>query len=235
MKKVSLVCSSLMALMLFGPSCSKKNDSKPACKIVTITDAGSSSTTFNISYNNDGKISTLQSTSGSTTTNKVFTYVNNVILISTTSGSDVATDSVVLNSDGLMTSVLHRDGSEVETINYTYSGTQLLKIVTQYNDDAPTTTTATFSNGDLTATSDGENFTYNTDKSSATGDYLSLIQLIQYGATFIKTSHQISGFHAGSTVENFNYTYDSNGNISGVTATNGSTVETITYQYNCNN
>ncbi|MEO7046935.1 MAG: hypothetical protein ABI091_16655 [Ferruginibacter sp.] len=236
MKKVSVAFSSLVALILLGSSCSKKNDSKPVCKIVTITDVSpSSTTTYNLSYNNDGKLSTLQSTSGSTTTSKVFTYNNDVILITTTSGSDTQTDSVVVNGDGLIQSNLHRDGSNKTVTTYTYSGTQLQKYVSQYNDEAPTTTTTTFANGDLTAISDGETFSYNTDKAASVGDYLSLAQLIQYGATFIKTTHQIKSFAFGSSIENFNYTYDSHGNISGITATGGSDIETITYQYNCNN
>jgi len=55
-------------------SCKKGNDKKPTCHIITITEASSSGNTiYNISYNNDGKISTLNAT-GSSVSNKVFNY-----------------------------------------------------------------------------------------------------------------------------------------------------------------
>jgi hypothetical protein len=76
-------------------------------------------------------------------------------------------------------------------------------------------------------------YAYNT-KASEIGDYWQIIQLINYGASFIRTAHQLAGYSYTGTVENINYTYDNTGKISAVTGTNGGTVENIAYQYSCN-
>jgi hypothetical protein len=240
MKKISFFSGFLLLFLAFAPSCSKKNAAAPACKLITITDViGSSTSTFNLTYNNDGKISTLQSTSGSSSTSKVFTYSGNVIFITTTnSGStDVTTDSIVINSGGFILSDLNRYTTNQSLTTYTYSGTQLLKSVFQYNSNPAVTTTYTFTNGDLTGSTDGtttSTYSYDAQKASAPGDYFQLVQLIQYGASFIKNSHQITAFQSGGSIENINYTYDNTGKITGLTGTGGSSVETITYQFNCN-
>jgi hypothetical protein len=160
-------------------------------------------------------------------------------MISTSnSGSVTATDSVVFNSDGLISYSMVKDASNNKTVNiYTYSGTQLQKSTYQYNGGAITTTTYTYTNGDLTGSSDGTStavYSYYTDKTFADGDYLKLVELINYGGLYVKNAHLIKGFQQGSTVENFNYTFDNTGKITGVTATSGSTIENVTYQYSCN-
>jgi hypothetical protein len=240
MKKVLFFSAFLVLFLIFEPSCSKKNAAAPACKLITITDVnGSTTTTFNITYNNVGKISTLQSTSGSTTTSKVFTYSSDVIFITSTySGSpNPTTDSIVVNNSGLIMSDQYRNGTDESLTTYTYSGNQLLKSILQNNSDPAVTTTYTFTNGDLTGSSDGTNtatYSYNTTKASVPGDYFQLVQLIQYGASYVINSHQIIGYQIGSTIENITYTYDNTGKITGLTGTTGGSIETITYQYNCN-
>lgn len=223
-------------ILLVSPSC-KKSSSTPNCKLVTVVDQyGSNTTTINISYNNDGKISTIQQT-GSSTSTKVLTYSGNLVMISSSNGSSTTTDSAVFNNDGLLTYSQVKDGTNKTINTYTYSGTQLLKSTSQYNAGPVTTTTYTYTNGDLTGSSDGTNtatYTYYTDKTFADGDYLKIVQLINYGGLYIKNAHLIKGFQQGSTVENFNYTFDNNGKITAVTATNGPNIENVTYQYTCN-
>jgi hypothetical protein len=229
------------AIIILGlsPSCSKKSSSAPNCKLITVTDAiGTSNTTINITYNNDGKISTVQQT-GSSPATKVYTYIGNLIMIAVTAPAGNSTDSVVLNSNGLISYWLSRDASNNTQIYiYTYGGNgQLLKYTLQSNGGAITTTTATITNGDLTGSSDGTNvgtYTYYTDKAFADGDYIKLVQLLNFGALYIKNAHLIKGFQQGTTVENFNYNFDSSGKITGVTATSGANIEIVTYQYNCN-
>lgn len=236
--KTTSLAVATASILLISPSC-KKSSSSPSCKLVTVTDQYNSTTnTINISYNNDGKISTIQET-GSSSFSKVFTYSGNLMMITTSNGSTVtATDSVVFNSDGLISYSMRKDASNNKTVYiYTYSGTQLLKSTYQYNGGSITTTTYTFTNGDLTGSSDGSNtavYTYYTDKSLADGDYLKIVQLINYGGLYVKNAHLIKGFQQGSTVENFNYTFDNTGKITGVTATTGSNIENVTYQYSCN-
>ena len=225
-------------ILLISPSC-KKSSSTPSCKLITVVDQyNSTTTTINISYNNDGKISTIQKT-GSSPSTEVFTYNGNLLMISTSnSGSVSSTDSVVFNSDGLISYSMVKDASNNKTVNiYTYSGTQLLKSTYQYNGGAIQTTTYTYTNGDLTGSSDGTStgvYSYYTDKTFADGDYLKLVELINYGGLYVKNAHLIKGFQQGSTVENFNYTFDNTGKITGVTATAGSSIENVTYQYSCN-
>lgn len=225
-------------ILLVSPSC-KKSSSSPSCQLVTVTDQyNSTTTTINIAYNNDGKISTIQNT-GSSPYTKVFTYSGNLLMITTKNGSTVtSTDSVVFNSDGLITYSMIKDASSNKSVYiYTYSGTQILKSTYQYNAGAITTTTYTFTNGDLTGSSDGTStavYNYYTDKTLADGDYLKLVQLINYGGLYVKNAHLIKGFQQGSTVENFNYTFDNTGKITAVTATTGSNIENVTYQYTCN-
>ena len=225
-------------ILLISPSC-KKSSSSPSCKLITVIDQYNSTTnTINISYNNDGKISTIQET-GSSPFKKVFTYSGNLMMITTSNSSSVtSTDSVVLNSDGLISYSMVKDASNNKTVNtYTYSGTQLLKSTYQYNGGTIQTTTYTYTNGDLTGSSDGSNtavYNYYTDKTFAEGDFLKLVQLINYGGLYVKNAHLIKGFQQGSTVENFNYIFDNTGKITGVTATTGSNIENVTYQYSCN-
>jgi hypothetical protein len=240
MKKVLFFSAFLVLYLIFEQSCSKKNAAAPACQLITISDVnGSTTTTYNITYNNEGKISTLQSISGSTTTSKVFTYSGNVIFVTTTySGSVIqTTDSIVVNSAGLITSDQTRSGTNQSLTTYTYSGNQLLKSILQNNSNPAVTTTYTFTNGDLTGSTDGTTnttYSYNTSKASAPGDYFQLVQLIQYGASFVINSHQIIGYQIGSTIENITYTYDNTGKVTGLIGTTGGNIETITLQYNCN-
>jgi hypothetical protein len=239
MKRTTSMLVTAIIILGLSPSCSKKSSSAPNCKLITVTDAiGTSNTTINITYNNDGKISTVQQT-GSSPATKVYTYIGNLIMIAVTAPAGNSTDSVVLNSNGLISYWLSRDASNNTQIYiYTYGGNgQLLKYTLQSNGGAITTTTATITNGDLTGSSDGTNvgtYTYYTDKAFADGDYIKLVQLLNFGALYIKNAHLIKGFQQGTTIENFNYNFDSSGKITGVTATSGANIEIVTYQYNCN-
>ncbi len=102
----------------------------------------------------------------------------------------------------------------------------------------------TWTNGDLTSgSSSGGNSTYSYNtKSSESGDYWSIIQLINYGSSFVRTTHQLTGYQVGLTVENVNYTYDNAGKITAVTGTavrvskvSGISIPvTSSYPYSCN-
>jgi hypothetical protein len=225
-------------LCLFvSPSCSKKSGSSAqTCQIITITDQqGTSTTTYNITYNNAGQISTEQYTLSGVPYTRVFTYIGNIEMLATSDGTTTVTDSITLNSDGLILSDYNTDQGNIGVTSYTYSGTELQKAVSVVNGGAPATTTYTYANGDLTASSGTPSITYSYNtKASEVGDYWQVIQLINYGASFIKTAHQLAGFQYTGTVENINYTYDNTGKITTVTGTTGANVETITYQYTCN-
>ncbi|HET6253467.1 MAG TPA: hypothetical protein VFE32_05315 [Puia sp.] len=238
--KNSLPILTVAILSLFlAPSCSKKS-SNPAqtCRIVTISDQiGTSTTVYNISYNNSGKISTEQYSQNSTNYSRVFTYIGNTEIMTTSDGTTTITDSITLNGNGMIESDYATDGTNTDVTTYTYSGTELQKSVEVLDGGTPTTSTYTWTNGDLTGASlsgsQSGTYSYNS-KASEAGDYWQIVQLVNYGAVFVRTTHQLSGYQAGTTVENVNYTYDNTGKITAVAATTGANVENISYQYNCN-
>lgn len=228
---VALLC------LFLSPSCSKKSSPAPVCQIITVSDQlGATTTTYNITYNNAGQISTEQYSSGGINYNRVFTYIGSTEMIATSDGTNTITDSITLNSDGLVVSDYNTFQTTVSVTTYTYSGTELQKEVQVVNGGTPATTTFTWANGDLTSgSSSGGNSTYSYNtKSSESGDYWSIIQLINYGSSFVRTTHQLTGYQVGLTVENVNYTYDNAGKITAVTGTAGSSIESIGYQYSCN-
>jgi hypothetical protein len=230
---VALLC------LFLSPSCSKKSSS-PAqtCQIITVTDQlGTSTTTYNITYNNAGQISTEQYNQNSTPYSRVFTYIGSTEIMTTSGGTSTVTDSITLNSNGMIESDYETDGTNLSVTTYTYSGTEVQKSVNVTNGGAPTTSTFTWTNGDLTggslSGSGTATYTYNT-MASEEGDYWYIAQLINYGGFFVKTAHQLAGFQVGTTIENVSYTYDNTGKITALTGTSGSTIETIGYQYSCN-
>lgn len=219
-------------------SCSKKSSNKQACQIVTVTDQVGSTpaTTYNLTYDNSGRISTEQYGSSGSSISRVFTYIGSTEMITTTAGSNTTIDSIVVNGSGLMEADYTTSGGNQSVTTYTYNGTECIKAVTVENGGAPSTTTFTWTNGDLTSLSDGsstQTYSYNT-KPTAQGDYFQILQLVNYGAVFIRNTHQIIAFQSGSTIEDFNYTSDNTGKITELTGTGGSNVETISYQYTCN-
>jgi hypothetical protein len=224
--------------LFLAPACSKKSGSSAqTCQIITVTDQlGTGTTTYNITYNNSGQISTEQYATGGQNYNRVFTYLGSTEMISTSTGTNTVIDSVTLNSDGLIVTDYETIGTTLNVTTNTYSGTELQKQVQVQNGGTPSTTTYTWTNGDLTGSSSStgtSTYTYNT-KASEAGDYWSIVQLVNYGSSFVKTAHQLAGYQIGTTVENVNYTYDNTGKITAVTGTSGTSVETISYQYTCN-
>ncbi len=243
MKNLFVVVPAIAFLFVFTPSCSKKSAaSAPNCQIVTIMDSYNGvNTTYNLSYGNNGKISTIQNTSTTSPFTEVFTYSGNVIQIAETgTGSTfILSDSIEVNGAGLIT-YSRQIGSSADTTVYTFTydaSNDLLKSTMQTNSGSVTTNTYTYTNGDLTSSSDGAStttYTYTSGKPSENGDYIHIFQLFNYGAQAIQTAHLIQSVSSGSTIDNFNYTFDSSGKITSLTVTSGSTVETVSYQYQCN-
>jgi hypothetical protein len=244
MKKLLVSAPLFLCIIVFNQSCSKKSGAATpsACQIITVVDSyNGTNTTYNLAYGNNGKISTIQNTSAANPYTEVFTYSGNIILTTETGTGNVfiSSDSLVVNTAGLVTFSMQIDASNDTTVNvYTYDGNNnLLKSTYQYNSGTISTNTYQYTNGDLTSSSDGTTtttYTYNTAKPSENGDYIHISQLFNYGAQAIQTAHLIETITSGSTIDDFNYTFDSSGKITALTLTSGSTVETVTYQYQCN-
>ena len=239
MKSSLLYCGALLIILTQLPACSKKNSSSASsansCKLTGINLVTANGLeTCSIAYNGDGKVSTVvQSSSGSALT-ATYAYSGNIIVM-TTSGytnGDVVTDSVVVNSDGLMLSDLMRNMFGASSTTYTYAGTEVASSIYQEAGQTPSATTYTFTNGDLTGTGPDETMAYN-DKPSAPGDYIQLIQLLNFAAPYIRTAHQCISSTANGVTSNYNYTYDSTGKITQLVMT-GSENATVNYSYDCN-
>lgn len=222
-------------------SCKKSTDKNASCRIVTATEVnGSNGSVYNITYNNDGKISTLTS-SGTSTINKVFTYSGNTMIINVTNaGSFYSRDSVTLDAKGRPTNIRqYWDVANTDFTNYAfeYNGDQLLKYIETTEMPGTKTTTITTTNGNVTKVDAGGTvitLEYFTDKGVQKGDYLELSGLVQYGVNVYPHKNLIKSINYGSSIGNFNYEMNDDGLIGKVNLTSGSSSGSITYQYQCN-
>ena len=237
MKLTPFCCVVLMILLTQLSACSKKSSSTAAssCKLTGINAmSGNALETCTIAYNSDGKVSSIVESSPGSTLTMTYTYSGNVIKM-TASGytnGDVVTDSVVVNSDGLMLSDFERNMFDTSLTTYTYAGTEVASSIFQQGGQAPSATTFTFINGDLTGTGASDAFTYN-DKPSAPGDYLQIEQLLGFAAPYIKTAHQCTSYTSSGATSNFTYAYDSTGKITQMVMT-GAQNAIFNYSYDCN-
>lgn len=241
MKTLKVAAAVIISTALF--SCKKNNDKQANCRIVTITTSGpGDNTIYNLTYNNDGRISTL-TISGSSTQTKVFTYNGNTVIANTArgDGSFASRDSITLDVKRRPLNLrIYSDESGTNFSNYRfeYNGDDLLKIqTTSDNSNIPETQVATYVNGNmvkLATTSSESTLEYFTDKKLQQGDFLEISSLVQNGVSIYPHKNLVKTIASGSNVQNFNYEFNSDGTISRVTSTNGSSVSTVSYQYQCN-
>lgn len=236
--------SVLAALAITTAASCKKKDDSPTCRIITATDvytnSGTTTTsTLNYTYNNDGQISTLTLSDGTTTTQKIYNYNGNTIIVNSTQGGSFSgRDSVTLNSNGRVTNFRHfSNSSGTNWYNFSYefdgNGALLKSIYTLSSGGSPSTTTFTSSNGDLATGSDGSVYGYYTDKPYQQGDYFYFIFLINYGAEIVKNAHLLKSITTSGSIRNCTYDF-TDGRISKMTVTGTSSIDVVTYQYQCN-
>jgi len=242
MKRQGTIFVCCAAIMLIS-SCKKNTDKKASCRIVTVSQITSgSATTINITYNNDGKISTLNTSSSSGNTDKVFTYSGNTIIINTTNGSSSSRDSVTVDGSGKPLNIRQFSdltGTSWTNYSFEYNGADLLKFhQTSSSSATPITNVATSSNGNmvgLQSPTSNTTLEYFTDKNVQPGDYLELASSIQYGLSVYPHKNLVKTIdNGGGSITNFNYEFDADGNITKVTSTGGGLATTLTYQYQCN-
>jgi hypothetical protein len=228
--------------VLFISSCSKTRSAgapTSSCRINYIADSNNGGiTSYNLSYNNIGMLSSITQNYNSGLT-IVFAYETNLVLATKFNGGEIIeTDSIVLNNAGNPSMETQTDSSNNRTI-YTFSygnSKQIVSSTYQYNGGMILNTTYYYTNGDPTSYSDGTNtitLTYDLSKPSAQGDWLYISQLFSYGIQYLKSKHLSQSLQQGSTIANFNYTFDSSGNISSLNATSGSSIQKISYDYQC--
>jgi hypothetical protein len=224
-------------------SCKKNNDKKANCRIVTLTQTSSSGTVIqNYTYNNEGRILTVN-TSGANGGNKVFTYLGNtVIAISSQSdGSFASRDSITLDAKRRPLNIrqfFSEQGDRWANNSFEYNGDDLQKIhLVNESGTQQQTSVATMVNGNMVSlVNDDGNSTleYFTDKKVQQGDFLELSSFSQYGLSVYPHKNLVKTIASNSNIINFNYDFNTDGTISRVTATTGGTVVTISYQYQCN-
>lgn len=240
MKTSKLLAKAMITLVaiVFFSACKKDKDeqNKPVCRIITAIPSSGAGNSFNMTYNNEGKVSTISSGNDITT----IAYSGNTAIATTnTSGAFSSKRIINFNSDGLAINVkIEYDpaGTSWDNQLYEYSGTNLIKATyTSSSGGTPSVSVVTWSNDNLVSVSSGTSVStldYYTDKFSQTGDYLYLAQLVQ-GFQIYRTKNLLKSISSGTDINNFNYSFDADGNISSVTVT-GSTAVTYTYQYQCN-
>ena len=253
MKQINRLFVAISCVLFLSVSCKKNNDNAPdpkipgpvppvpVCRLTTISSVnGTTVTTISLSYNNDGEVSIIKQTGGNGAFTKVFTYNGNTIRITTTNqaGNVTKRDSVQLNSNKLIAFSQSTDVAlNRKTVNkFTYgSNGQLQQSTTQTDAGPVSTSNYTFSNGDLVSISGATTTTYThyTDRPLADGDFLKLFQLINNGGFIIRNAHLIKSQQTGGTLQNYIYDFDASGKITRLTGTNGSTIETLDYQYEC--
>lgn len=246
MKRIFLF-SALVALAAGSQSCKKdkkKSDPDAKCRLTAFTDVtpgGGSSSTTSFSYNNDNKVSQI-TTSGTTIETKTFTYSGNTINIITKYGTTISSKEILTtNSAGNLIRSERRDVNN-DTItgytNYEYtSNGNLLKATDQYGSSTPTISNCVFTNGNLTSigsSGSSTNLDYFSEQNFKIGDYLYLIQFIQYGRAFyIVNKNLVKSFESGGSIQNFDYTFDANNRITRLTLTQGASVSVIDIQQVC--
>jgi hypothetical protein len=239
MKTIQLTAAATFLTITTLIGCKKDKDEarKPDCRIITATPTPTSSgDPFNISYNSEGKISTLSQDMDVTT----FAYSGNTVIATTnTSGTFARKNIITLNADGLATNVrteTNTSGTDWTNQAFEYSGTEIIKATTTSSGGGtPSVSIVTWSNGNLVSITSGSSTTtldYYTDKPAQTGDYLSLAQLVA-GYQIYRTKNAIKSILSGSSINNFDYSFDGDGKITSLIAT-GASNTTYSYQHQCN-
>jgi hypothetical protein len=224
-------------------SCKKNNDKKASCRIVTISQTSPNvNSIYNITYNNDGRIST-SNESGNGGANKVFTYNGNTVIAIATrpDGSFSVRDSMTLDAKRRPLNIRtfsNEAGTNWTNSRFEYNGSDLQKIITTEESNNPAeTSVATYADGNMVSLATNSSTTtleYFTDKKVQQGDYLEVASFIQYGVSVYPHKNLVKTIASAGTILNFNYEFNPDGTISRVTATTGGTVATLSYQYQCN-
>lgn len=241
-KSFQLPVIAVCAVSLWTFSSCKKNENDPVCKIKTIsTINGSSSSLITLTYNSDGKLSSVTNTGSGGGSSILFTYSGNTINVidKNTGGTTTGSKDITLNSNGKIGTVLEKDAAGVleSTTTYQYDGNNNLSSVTSTPVGSPQEVSiVTYTNGNMTSiTGSGgaTTFDYYTDKSFQDGDYLKLVQYLDYGAFFITNNNLIKTYASSATPIMFTYEMDNTGKISKMTMTSTSSSQAYNYTYEC--
>jgi hypothetical protein len=239
MKTQKLMILSLLVLVL---ACKKESDKASTCKMTTVTQVGTNGNqAFTITYNDEGKVATIDQTMG-TATHKDFSYDGNTMYVISLDkdGHFTQKDSITLDAKGRplnIRSFLNIDQSYWYNYTFEYNGDDLAKTVqTNHEGTNLGITTLIYSNGNPTSVSVGNSSSildYYTDKKVQKGDYLEFASLLQYGLSIYPHKNLVKTLASSGSVINFTYEFNSDGLISKVTASTTTMVTVLTYGYEC--
>ncbi|HMR17900.1 MAG TPA: hypothetical protein PKA53_01255 [Sphingobacterium sp.] len=235
--KNNILSASILLLCLsLTISCSKKSKNdpeppEPTCRIIV---AGGEGLIFNITYNEEGKISKV--TVGSTT--RTYEYSGNTAIVRTVNAGTFFSKTIyTLNNNGFVTKKrieYNETGTDWNNTDFLYNeSTQLIRTtVTNSSGDIPTTYTYTWENGNL-ATVAGRIYEYYTDKPQQPGDFTYFEELFEQDGMRVNNSKNAVKSTTVSETMSITYTTDQDGKITSLTTQRGTSMETINYQYEC--
>jgi hypothetical protein len=239
MKTQKLIITILLCLVL---ACKKESDNSSRCNIISIVQIGTAGNqAYTLTYNDEGKIATLDQTMG-VTSHKDFSYNGNTMYVVTLDkdGHFSQKDSITLDGQQRplnIRSFLNIDGSIWYNYTFEYNGDELKKYVqVNQSGNVVATSTLTYTNGNPISISFGNASSildYYSDKKVQKGDYLEVATLIQYGISLYPHKNLVKTIASGGALINFSYEFNSNGLISKVTLTNGTDVSLLSYSYEC--
>lgn len=241
-------------LFLAATACSSDDDNPPPpppvaeCKIITlmIKNGNNAPESFNVSYNNDGKISNVTHPNGKLT----FTYGTQGIVQNVFNSNDelTRTSTIELNARELAEKItLDNYDPNNQTITsttvllYEYnSQDEMIKEIRKTDNDPEVTTILTWSGGNMVQLTDGVNtlnLGYFTDQPIQQGDYLQIFYNIEYGVPIYNNKNLLKSIEQEQSgdIQNFNYEYDADGKITKfvVNSTNNPNNLEASYQYLC--
>jgi hypothetical protein len=235
--------STVALLLTLIAACSKKSSSGNNAgelamdyRIATVQriQFGKDTTDFSFTYDNQGRLIAEKSVTGGYEVKKSFVYTGNSILVTTRYFADtLVTDSVVLDDDGKISAVVSRSGKAVLNRVFTYNSQGvLIRETDQTDNNEAVAATYASADGDITASSNGYNFTYYSNQPDMPGDYWQLEQFLNYGAYYVQNTHMVETYGMGSGGDlNISYAYDSSGRVAVLNVTGSLPgVYNITYE-----
>lgn len=216
------------ATLLSG--CKKNSDKSSHCLLTSFSSGNVSGT---IQYNQAGKVSRVTTPQS---INSISYQGDSFLIIHADSGVITSKTYGKLNASGLASAVRTEtlQDNKWTRILYEYDGAELSRAITTTSDDnTPSIVEYLWTNGNMTAAVAGKDtsfLSYYTDKAFQPGDYYYLYNLIS-GYETVRNKNLLRTV-SGSI--DFVYEWGTNGKISTMRYTAGTSLSFIDYGYDCN-
>lgn len=218
-------------------SCRKnKDDKQPDCKIITATGG---STTYNLIYDSDGRIS--QVTSMPAKIIGQYQYSGNIVNVNFTQNGVFSNKTIVTkNEQGFAVNVrkeMNQSGTSWTNETLQYEGTKLVKIVSTSSANGSTSTAAyEWKNDNMVKIVTGNliiDQEFDLTRPSQIGEVLYLEDLL-VGAKIRNNKNLIKSRVINGDITNYTYNFDDSGKIASVSEVTNNSTLTYAYTYLCN-